>query len=158
METSEKPEPSIDYYTCADPDELTHDDPDEAVEEYLDGFYGMELPETVEVKRYCRRVIGERQVRAEAEYALGGLMERLDEEYGSPDNATDITAEMRTVMLEAVQKVVGMYSVWTCEEVKPPLEVSTAEWIRKNAPEWLENPKLRAEVEQLEKDDEEPGH
>jgi len=140
-----------DYYECCAVETFTHTDPDDAVEAYLDSVAGCTLPETVVVHRYRRNVISKTDVENGAESSLGQLLENFDEEYGDPDEGSICSDEMKSIMLEATQKIADLYTVWHCDEVGEPIEVDTAAWIREHAPNWMENEQTRVEVERLEK-------
>jgi hypothetical protein len=150
----EKPPENLIYYSCNVYAECFHiTDPDEAVLERLGYITDLPLPSIVTVHRYAPRKVREVDINEEAQYCLDTVIDHLDDEYGCPDEGSCGTAEMKAILVEAVRKVVERYKVWTCEELLPPLIVPVAAWIRKHQPQWLEEEKIRTEVERLEAED-----
>ena len=132
-------------YDCRnDPGNLTHTGPYEAIEDWLDDHLspGMTreqalavLPETATVNAYERRKVDATETQSQAEHALEGILERLDEEYGGGDEYTEQSATMKAVALAFAQAVIAEYHVWQCEPCGSR-EVNVAEWLKEN-PDFL---------------------
>lgn len=110
-------------WTCTEDEEhLTTDSIEDAIAEWADGFDGSggPLPETVQVYGFARMEVDEHQVRRRAEYALEGLLETLDEEYGNwSDGGEDTkpTEGMKAASEAFVRAVLAEYTVYACEQV-----------------------------------------
>ena len=142
-----------DYYDCKAADVMTCTEIDEAVQEYFEYLDPPDWPKEVEVKAFVRKEVSERERRNLAEQALEELIERLDEEYGNPEEATEFDDVARAVAREFVDKIIANYEIWGCEEsTKENLQVNTAEWVRKNNPLWLEEADILKRIEELEKE------
>lgn len=125
-----------DFYACSEMTErLSCMDPDEAIEEYLDGCGP--LPESVTVYGWLRRKVGETERKWLKDSLLERALECLDEEYGDPDNPTDPTDEMEKAEAAFIEVVLAEYKSWACERVSEA-KVNVREWCAKNRPEWLE--------------------
>lgn len=124
------------YWDCCESEELIHTEIAEAVAEWLDNQHPTpidQLPETIEV-------IGHAPLRIPSggrSGALENLLECIDEDYGSPDRYTEPTDAMKEAEHVFIEAVTGEYVVWSCEPVDR-VTINVAEWIRENAPEWLE--------------------
>lgn len=145
--------PDGEFYACNDPESLTCTEPDEAIEEYLDGFLAptMTAAETlaavrevgVTVTTYRRTVLDEKEIEAWAYSALEHLGELFSDENGNPyDGPCDAFPEdAEQVMREAVKSILSRTTVWRCEaagavELSPD---QIEEWVRANRPDWLED-------------------
>jgi len=149
-------EPKV-YYSCSPHDErFTHTELDTAVEEYL-SYFDPPLPTTVMVRRYEPKTITAEEANSWAHDLLGQLIEQVDEEYGDPEEPTECESSWIALMRETVGNILRGYTVWTCEEVKPATVVDTAAWIRQHHPQWLEEEKIKREVERLEAGDKSHG-
>lgn len=131
----------IELWDCSEDAETLHYyEQHDAIEAYLDqALYKVpvsEWPETITVYGFARMEIKDSRL---PEIALESVIERLDEEYGSPDEETTITPEMKTAAEEFVQKILAEYTVWSCER-KTSVEINVMEWVKENAPSWLEEP------------------
>jgi len=125
------------FWGFADDERLTHTDPDEVMEYWLDDAWPTppeDLPAELEV-------IGFAHIEPDPENCTGTPLERLldylDETYGDPDamDYTRPTEKMRAAELAFVRSVLDEYEVWQCEPVDR-VTVNVAEWIAKNAPDY----------------------
>lgn len=117
------------FYSCTDPENLTHTEPEEALEEYLDGWldHKMSVAEVVAairkyevtVSAYNPTEISDGQIEAWADQCLEKLMEDFSEEHADPDSALGdaFPSDAGQLMREAVKNIVRRTSVWSCEVV-----------------------------------------
>jgi hypothetical protein len=110
---------------------LTCEAMNEAVEYYLDGLGTAEWPEVIEVYGYSRIAPA-----IEEHYSLCPLVERLDEEFGSPDDSSDWTDAMLKAEAEFHQVVLEEYESWACEVVKT-VRLDTRIWLGEHRPDWI---------------------
>jgi hypothetical protein len=135
---SETTEVKIEMWDCSeDAEELSHIDQHDAIESYLDeALYNLpiaEWPETITAYGFARMQVSYPNL---PDHALEAVVERLDEEYGSPNEATTITPKMKEAAAEFVQKILAEYQVWSCKRVASE-EINVMEWVKENAPGWL---------------------
>lgn len=119
------------YYDCSESDHITHEDPEECLVDYFDGFYWPKEKDIKECIReacpitmveYMRARIPPDWAEGFADNCVEWFEEQLNEEYGDPsgDHETlsgpdrGIAAEHFTV---AAKAVVELASVWQLEEV-----------------------------------------
>ena len=143
IEVPDPREKDVVFWSCDDGEEqLSCEDPDEAIEEFCDGWLNPTmtpeqvlevLPEEVTIYGFARM----KPFLLENE-SLDHLLEVLDEEYGDPDGGS---TEPTKAMIEAEKKfhdvVISEYESWACKQVCERT-VNTKEWILKNRPDWLE--------------------
>ena len=127
------------FYDVKHAEELRCDDFHEAVEMILDAMdcKVSDLPETIEIYRYKRMKVN-KNVKSDAQGLLEDIYERLDEEYGGPDNYSEPTKQVMEIAESFLTRVYSLYVPWTCEVDGPPIKVNVKDWIKKNAPHWLE--------------------
>jgi hypothetical protein len=90
----------------------------EAVEEWADAWVcdnDGPLPETVTLYGFAPRPFPDPSFFDD--FILEGLIERLDEDHGDPEEPTEITDAMRTACREFVAKVYAEFRPWMCEIV-----------------------------------------
>ncbi len=131
------------YWGHRDEEHLTCMDPDEAIEEIIDGYSGEgETTEDVlrnlgevSVTGFAHESLGRNKV---AEMALDDLAEQLDETYADPDGMGEnpTTDKMREAALVFADVVISEYRVWLCEPVTE-YKVNALEWVKENCPHWL---------------------
>ncbi len=122
-------------WSCDNGDEnLTHGDIHDAIEKELEDRDDP-LIGTLTVYGYARMTP---DVERPANRVVDDLIEHLDEDYGSPDDATEVTASMRAASRTFVQAILSEYSVWGCEEVCQR-EVDVADWVQRHRPDWLKD-------------------
>jgi len=68
---------------------------------------------------------------------LGGLIEDLDCNYGSLEECTMASDNMREAAMKFVDCVVNEYVPWQCEKTGNYILVDAVEWCKKNQPDWL---------------------
>lgn len=137
--TNQTINPNIELWDCSeDAEELHHYDQRDAIEAYLDqALYKVPIdqwPKTVTVYGFARMEVKDSRL---PDIALEAVIERLDEEYGSPDEETTITPEMETAAQEFIKKILAEYTVWSCER-KTSADINVMDWVKENAPNWLE--------------------
>jgi hypothetical protein len=131
------------YWGHPDEEHLTCVDPDEAIEEIIDGYYG-EGEATEDVLRDLGEVSVTGFAHAElnresvAEMMLEDTLERIGETYGDPDGEGDqATDAMKSAALVCADAIIADYRVWLCEPVTE-YKVNALEWVKENRPDWLE--------------------
>lgn len=113
-------EPAAKFWTCReDEEELRHTDVDDAVDEWLDDMYDIaleEVPPQVKVYGFRPRLV---DAHAEVGYHRGrileDLLERIDEDYGSPDGGTEPTTAMKVAEDLLLEVICREYEPWACE-------------------------------------------
>lgn len=126
-------------YDCCESETLTHDNVDDAVEEFLDATEASMWPETLTVAAHQNVTIEDSYAESLADWALEHMLESLDEEYGGEDY-TDPTPKMKDAALAFARAVVSEYSPWRCERVPAEdIEVDVAAWVHEHNPEWIAN-------------------
>lgn len=131
---SDKREPK--FWSGQEPEILTHEEIDEAVEEVLDDCDV--LPETITINGYAPMGIS---LKLHADRVLDDLLEMLCEEYGDPDAGKypDKTPGMIAASEAFCAAVANSFPVWACEVVcEKTIEVMP--WVKANRPDWLEPP------------------
>jgi len=133
-------------WSCREDDErLSHYDQDDAIEEYLDALYPDPIPDgDIEVYGFAQEEVSEKRIQREAVDVIEQLRERLDEDYGNPDDDGCIITNAQQAAAEAfVRAFLKDYKVWICRRVTTET-VNAREWCAKNNPEWLENEAIQA--------------
>lgn len=125
-------------YDCDDDSErIDSDDPEGALEAWVDDAFShcekgerVQLPRKKRVCAFKRMEISDIEVRREAERAAEEIVERWDEDYGDPDNWTEISDEMRAVAQEFAEKMRKLYTVWAMEYApEHDVVLSVEEWV-----------------------------
>lgn len=139
---------AVDYWTCTDPENLTHDSPDEAVGEYLDNLETKHWPTTLTVQAYVRQVVddddAERAIDNGVDYGMENFFESLDETYNCGDDCDPSEdEELKKELAACYRRALVRYFVWSCEH-SPDLDeqVNIAAWVRKNRPDWAEEQEI----------------
>lgn len=100
---------------------------EDAVDDYLDHCWP-NWPRVVEVQAYRRM-----EVVAPAWGPLEDLLERLDEDYGDRDGATQPTEGMKRAEKVFIDAVLSEYVPWQCEPIDGRVEVvDVADFARVN--------------------------
>ena len=115
---------------------LHYTDKDEAIEYILDNWDEPKLPESIEICGYIRMSLNEHPG-GWAQWILELVLERLDEEYGDPDEYSKPTEEMTKVAKRFMEIVCDEYTVWAYEIVTRKT-VNVREWCEKHRPDFLE--------------------
>lgn len=128
----------VDFWGEPGAERLEHAAIDELVEAILDG--SLETAGTLVVHGWRRREVDEAMRERLAGRALESLLYEMDcnEELGDPDGEyhTARTDSMKAAARDFVDAVAAGYDVWACEAVLA-VEVDIAEWVKANAPHWL---------------------
>lgn len=134
MTTDAKQDASAaEFWDCSDECErLIHTEISEAVEDWADGVHPDPLPETVEVYGFAALLLP--PVERMASELLANLLERLDEDYGDPEDTTAPTQAMQDAALAFATVVRAEYDVWRCDivtrEVVRVADHVPAEWMQ----------------------------
>ena len=114
---------------------LSHSDIHDAIEDVLDSRHPDPIEGYVEVVCYEHRPASASSI--DTVSLLEDVLERLDEEYGGPDEPSESTKEMEVAAKEFAEKIIAEYTVWQCEPILTVI-VDALEWAKENAPDWLE--------------------
>jgi uncharacterized protein YqcC (DUF446 family) len=127
------------YWSCNEDEEmLTATDPDEAVREFVDD--AVELPNKIEVFGFAPMAVDWDD---EGDTALTNMIERIDEEFGNPEEKTEITEGMKAAAKEFSDKISKLYHVFACEHISVDT-IDMAEWLKENDPERIKDIKNAA--------------
>lgn len=136
------------FYACDDAERLSHEEPTEAMEEYLGNFLapGMTLAEVecaldqdITVTAYVPMEVTDTQIKIWAESLTENLEEMFRDEHGDPDADHPLCGEADAIMLEAVTKIIRATPAWSCQEsgrIDIPGEKVLA-FARQEWPEWF---------------------
>lgn len=130
MNDTETQERIVEYWSVdGDAERLTAGTKEEAVLEWLDGQHPSIVPTRGELAVYgfARRVISAGARKRLVQDVIEMLLERLDEEYGSDEDASDCTDEQRAAAVAFIDQFTRAYKVWQCEEVQQDV-VPLIEW------------------------------
>lgn len=123
--TREEAEKVCTYWGINNTEELSHEDADEAIREYLIGFKPGELPTTVRLHGFVKKKVT---------YSSGVLLERmledLDEEYR--DDFTEPTESMKAAEQAFIAAVLAEYKPYWCDEVYKE-EIDVAAWVKSHS-------------------------
>lgn len=138
------------YFACNDPEQLSHGSPEEAVIDYVEGWWGGEgdFKEfweregiAVTVKAYERMVITPQDKQNWAEAAFDHIRDAASDEYGYPDGDWGPTwGEWKERMVVLVGEMFEKHKPWGCEDVSS-YELTKDEvyaLIQEHEPDWLE--------------------
>ena len=146
-----------DFFSCTDGEELSHECPIEALEDYLDGFFSP----TADVAKVIREDVGSVTLRCYSRIKVDvtagakrvacslakNAAEIWDEEHGGPDGQMDLAdAEVEKFEAAILPSLVALYSSeesWNCEEVGS-VELSAEDvesLMREASPGWFEGAK-----------------
>jgi hypothetical protein len=120
-------------------EELSHSCIHDCIEYIIDGCY----PNPVEEIQPFE-IVGFKRQKAKSTYdpedLVFQLLESLDEEYAGPDY--DLSGETTQKMLDAAKALIKAveedYVAWACEEVCIVEVTDPLQWVKENAPHWLE--------------------
>lgn len=112
---------AADYYDYhQDSEALSHEDPVEALEAFLDDLTEAEVADLKDVTIYAfkRRVVADKWVGNTADRLAEQASEWWSEEYGDPDGDFSLDTDgLRAACLSALTAAVSTASVWVCEQV-----------------------------------------
>ena len=144
--------PEGDFYACTDPEQLTHEDPWGAIEEYLNGNMTPRMPvaevealclEGATVTAYVPMPVSDKQIEIWAGSLFESLGEMFGEEHADPDGDSPLCKEAEAILLEAVTKIVKATPVWSCQE-SGSIELTGEQVLamaREECPDWFEEAK-----------------
>jgi hypothetical protein len=120
------------FYTCdEDAERLYHTSIGEAVYDHMDMIYP-DQPETLVVYGFDPEEKPAPEKISNG-HLLEDLLERLDEDYGSPEDYAHPTDAMRAAELDFVRAVLDEYRVWRCKlvttETVRVLDYVDADWL-----------------------------
>ena len=129
---------------CYGPPEAEHlsaEDLETALADFFDEAGGPDgLPTTIEIHGYRRRDLVFRGWQ-EPKFLVDELLERLDEDYGNPDETTEATPFMVKAAEHFLECIKREYTVWACDAVLA-IEVDVKTWFEQQR--LNENLKTRA--------------
>ncbi len=145
--------PDGDFYEACDRDELSTDELEAAVHEFLEVNDPDLWPERLTVKVFARqrpveeapkyaRVLLDKLLEDITRVLLDKLLEDIEETHGDPEGNHDFLSaseeeECLKIMTTAVAAICDKGSAWACEEVGA-IEVDVLEYIKQEQPLWLE--------------------
>jgi hypothetical protein len=125
----------------------------DAVQDYLDMVDPDSMPSSLRCFCYRRAKVDPAELRSLEATICSTIYEHLDQEYGDPDGSTGLDDEVRASVKALMETVRRTYVPWTCErDTSMDVMVNVPEWIRKNAPEWLNEANVAAAVRRLEEE------
>lgn len=121
----------------SDSDEvLIYEDPDEAIEMYLDGLHPTDFKDIHDFAMYEYKPM-EPTLPFHCS-PLETILEVLDEEYGNPDgDSCEATQAMKDAEQAFLKVVLAEYRPWACEQTGKKVEVNALGWVREHRPDWL---------------------
>lgn len=115
---------------------LTHSDPDEAIEAYIDGFHPDPIATIGEITMYEYAPM--KVSVSDCLSPLELVLENLDEEYGDPDgDGYEVTDAMKAAEKAFLEIVAAEYRPWSCEQTGKSVTVNALEWVQEHRPDWL---------------------
>lgn len=131
MTTERKPV----LWSCDDGDEeLIYTDMDEAIEYHLDSIAPAPFQGALKVYGYAPCIVSPNEL--DPRDVVEGLLERLDEYYGSPDHGTPATQVMLIAAKGLCEIVIAEYKPWG-HDIVETVEVDVLEWVKEHRPDWL---------------------
>jgi len=128
------------FYGNVNEEILTYTEKDEAIERLIDSM-ASPIPKTLELVKYRRVRIAEPKD-SQVDDILVTVLEIIDENYGDPEEPySEPNDEMRAAAVEFINKLQELYTPWACE-IESSEVIDCEEWVKKNAPEWLEDSEL----------------
>ena len=115
---------------------LIHTEPYEAIEYHLDDMHPVsveDMPDEIKVYGFAPMKVA---IEDWKESVLDGLLERLDENHGNPDDYTEPTDAMLKAEAVFLSSVLSEYVVWNCELCEEKTIV-VRDWIQEHRPDWL---------------------
>jgi hypothetical protein len=123
------------YWTCNESDEvLTAESVDDAIQYFVDEVEV--VPRKLKVYGFAQIEIPPNAKDRIGKYVLENIIEILDDDWGNPEDGSEITEEMRTASQDFAGKILDLYHVWRCEKVEE-VEVDMVAWCTENEPELL---------------------
>jgi len=141
---------AAELYEIGDGEELSWTTPEEAIEQWLDGWLspGCDAEKIITehtpltVTAYVRMKVDERFVQRRAEFMMEDFAEAFCEDYMNPNEHTELVGEKEaTVQLIALLRdLIAKQNIWACDPVAKK-EYSTDEilkMMREENPDWFE--------------------
>ena len=113
------------YSTSEYNERITHTCAEDAIKELLDDCDPGDWPDEIIVYGFDRM---EPDPRVFSESLLEQILERLDEDFGDPDNETEITTEMRDAESTFIRAVLDEYTPFACGQVSEE-SVNLLAWV-----------------------------
>lgn len=142
--------PDADFYDCRDAERLSHETPEEAIDEYLDCFaeHGSDIFSDIRkatpltVVAYRRVKPADQWIQRMARRILGDISECWDEEFGDPDGLRLSPVAKSWSFPAAVELVLAFIEQGMPRVYEPIGEVTLSaeqveEMMRKSRPEWF---------------------
>jgi len=144
--------PEGDFYDCGDGEQLSHESPEEAVEDWLEGWLEPDCDVSaaireqapIELTVFRRNALEAGWVERQAEMALETLEESFSEEYGDPEAGLSDSQferakkECLPALTKAFQDFISQFEVWRCDPIaKVILDADQIEeMMRAYNPDW----------------------
>ena len=129
----------IEFWDTDHAEVLYYTEEDEAIENILDNMHPVPIPKELTIYGYARTKPMDKNDRL-AETILETSLEHLDEIYGNPEEDNHYLQDvegLRTVCKIFVKDFLKYYTSWQCEVVDTKT-INTVEWVKKEAPHWME--------------------
>jgi hypothetical protein len=124
------------FWGVNDPEDLSSEDPDEAIGDYLESLKREDWPETLSLHGFVRKKLEYRAGRL-----IDQMLEDLDDEYsGEGRESTEPNPAMEAAEKAFIADVLAEYKPWACEEVWQE-DVNVLAWVTAHQPDWLEDEK-----------------
>jgi hypothetical protein len=116
----------IEFWGEPNAENLYHSTEDDLIDEMLEGMDPP--PETLTICGYARAQLQPADL--DFHTPLNDILDDLDEEYGSPDDATEPTENMIKAERELINTIRKEYFVWRCDPVITKT-INVKEWLDK---------------------------
>jgi hypothetical protein len=134
------------YWSCNEYEELlTETSIDDAVQQFVDNAAENEIPNMLTVYGFNPVKINKNIKDVFGLSALENMVERLDEDFGNPDDDSELTEEMKVAAKDFSEKIIDLYHVFRCEQVDE-VEINMVEWCKENDPELIPKIKTAAQI------------
>lgn len=140
------------YYDCyKDAEEYSFTDPYDAIEDYLKNCDPENWEQTTTAYAYVPEEISERYAKSLALRVKETIFECLDGDFGHPEEASEVPDVISELAFELAQKAISSYRVWRCKAIPSSnVSVPTAEFVREECVDWLEDIAVREALERLD--------
>lgn len=125
-------------WSTGDEERLIYESADEAIEYYIDDCHPMPIKDIGEVTVYEYKPMDVEKYLS-AKNLVEDLLESLEDDYGDPDgDGTKPTERMIEAAEQFIKVIEHEYVPWAMEKTGESVTVDAYEWVKKNAPDWLE--------------------
>lgn len=141
------------YYDCdKDAEEYSFLDPYDAIEDHLKNRDPEFWEQVTTAYAYVPEEIPERYAKSLALRVEETIFECLDGDFGHPEEASgEVPGEISELAFELAQKAIGSYRVWRCKALpESNVSVPTAEFVREECADWLDDAAVREAIARLE--------